>query len=80
MAELPASPPRMTTTAAKPFDRLDPDRRAVVVGLLATLFLHLFLLLVAPHLLELELAEPSLFLGMSAGAEQRLAAAIAARL
>jgi hypothetical protein len=43
----------MTTTAAKPFDRLDPDRRAVVVGLLATLFLHLFLLLVAPHLLEL---------------------------
>ena len=33
-----------------------------------------------PHLLELELAEPSLFLGMSAGAEQRLAAAIAARL
>ena len=45
MAELPASPPRMTTTAAKPFDRLDPDRRAVVVGLLATLFLHLFLLL-----------------------------------
>ena len=52
MAELPASPPRMSTTAAKPFDRLDPDRRAVIFGLLATLFLHLFLLLVAPHLLE----------------------------
>jgi hypothetical protein len=52
VAESPASPPRMSTSAAKPFDRLDPDMRAVIVGLLATFFLHLFLLLVAPHLLE----------------------------
>ena len=34
----------------------------------------------APLLLELELAEPSLFLGLGAGAETRLAAAIAARV
>jgi glutathione synthase/RimK-type ligase-like ATP-grasp enzyme len=34
----------------------------------------------APLLLELELAEPSLFLGLGSGAETRLAAAIAARL
>ncbi len=34
----------------------------------------------APLLLELELAEPSLFLGLCSGAEARLAAAIAARL
>jgi hypothetical protein len=34
----------------------------------------------APLLLELELAEPSLFLGLGSGAVARLAAAIAARL
>jgi glutathione synthase/RimK-type ligase-like ATP-grasp enzyme len=34
----------------------------------------------APLLLELELAEPSLFLGLGSGAETRLAVAIAARL
>jgi hypothetical protein len=43
----------MSTAAAKPFDRLDPDKRAVIVGLLATLFLHLFLLLIAPHLFDM---------------------------
>ena len=34
----------------------------------------------APLLLELELAEPSLFLGLGLGAASRLAAAIAVRL
>jgi hypothetical protein len=43
----------MSTPAAKPFDRLDPEVRGVLVGILATLFLHVFLLWVAPRLLEL---------------------------
>jgi hypothetical protein len=45
----------MNTRAAKPFERSDPEVRAVVVGILATLLLHLLLLWVAPLLIELRL-------------------------
>jgi hypothetical protein len=43
----------MRSQAAKPFDRLDPEVRGVLVGILATLLLHILLLWVAPRLLNL---------------------------
>lgn len=43
----------MSTQAAKPFDRLDPDVRGILIGILATLLLHILLLWVAPRLLDL---------------------------
>ncbi|MEN9661884.1 MAG: hypothetical protein RL324_833 [Verrucomicrobiota bacterium] len=43
----------MSTQTAKPFDRLDPDVRGVLIGILATLFLHLLLFWGAPRLLDL---------------------------